>query len=182
MKHFAIFIAEGFEETEAIATIDLLRRAGIKVTTISMQDSLEVISAHNIKVTADKSFASLDASTLDGIILPGGIPGVPNLKKSNELLSLIKTFHKGGLLVCAICAAPSILAELDILSGKDATVYPSFEVEDKGVNFTGKSVEVADNIITGKGLGVVFDFSLAIISKVLGEDKAKEIAAAIQMP
>lgn len=182
MAYFAIFIAEGFEETEALGTIDILRRAGAIVDIVSMTDDLLVSGSHGIKIMCDKFLESLDHSSLDGLILPGGLPGVENLSKNVKLLSLIKKFNSDGKLICAICAAPSILAELGLLTNCNATVYPGFEVVDKDVNYTSRGVEISGNIITSKGLGYVFDFALEIVKMSIGHEVAESIAFAIQKP
>lgn len=181
MKKIALFLATGFEETEAIGVIDLLRRAGMTVDIISSGDMLDVESAHKLSVRCDFLFSDIvDFDSYDGYVLPGGLPGVPNLMKNEQLISLLDKSHREGKLICAICAAPSILANMGLLDGKNATVYPGFETEGRGVIFTGNGVEVAGNIITSKGLGFVFDFALTIIEKTISRDKAIEVANAIQ--
>lgn len=175
MKKLAIFLANGFEETEAIATIDILRRAEIDVKIVSMEQTLLVTSVHNIKVEADIMFADLDTSSLDAIVLPGGVPGVPNLEANENLRILIKTSYEKGLLVAAICAAPSILANLSILDGKEATAYPSFDKEVNGVRFLDKDLVVSENIITARAMGSSMLFGLAIVEYLLGKEKAMDI-------
>lgn len=180
MKKFALFLAEGFEETEAIGVVDLLRRAGIKVDIISMDRSLNVKSSHNVVVVCDFMFNNVDdLNKYDGLLLPGGLPGVSNLNDNNQLNALLNKYNKDKKLICAICAAPSILANMGLLNDKQATVYPGFETTDRNICFTGQGVEVADNIITSKGLGFVFDFALTIIEKTFDKNKAYQVANSI---
>jgi len=126
-----IFIADGFEEIEAITTIDLLRRAGAEVTTVAVKASATVKGAHGIPVVADKLIGDILATSADAYVLPGGLPGVTNLAADERLKTLLKSAYQEDKLLAAICAAPSIFGGLGILSGKAATCYPSFEEVDK---------------------------------------------------
>jgi len=121
------FLADGFEETEAIAVIDLLRRAKVEVDTVSISDKYEVTSSHNFIIKADKLIDEIDIDNGEMLFLPGGIPGTPNLFACKKLTDAIIRYNDEGKKLAAICAAPSIFGELGILQGKEATVYPGLE-------------------------------------------------------
>ncbi len=175
MKKVALFLAEGFEEIEALGTVDILRRAEIPVETVSITNDKEVSGAHYIKVTADKTFDELDFSSIDMIVLPGGMPGAKNLNEHEELKKHIEDFVKNDKLVAAICAAPLVLGGMNLLDGKRATCYPGFEPELIGAKITNENVTVDGNIITGKGPGLVFDFALQIVETVAGIGVKQEV-------
>ncbi len=179
MKTVALFLANGFEEIEALGTVDILRRANINVITTSITDSTEVVGAHNISIVADKVFSELDFSTVDVIVLPGGMPGAKHLNEHDKLKAKIKEFAEKGNIVGAICAAPMVLGGLGLLDGKRATCYPSFEKYLIGANTTGEKVVVDQNIITGKGPAFVFDFALQLVETILGETVKNEVRAGL---
>lgn len=174
------FLADGFEEVEAIAPIDILRRANIDVVTVGVTG--EVITGRSgIKVTADKSISDIIlSSSLQGIILPGGMPGALNLENNELVQNAIDFSFDNNKLICAICAAPQILGHKGILSGKQAIAYPGFEDELKGATISEKYVVRDGNIITAKGAGVAIDFALEIVSAVLNDDISEEIRKSIQ--
>lgn len=174
-----LFLATGFEEIEAITTIDLLRRAGIACITVALGDSLQVAGAHHIPVIADQALSSVNLEQADALILPGGLPGVTNLNESTSLRQLITEGYKAGKLIAAICAAPMILGQLGILQGKEATTYPSFEPHLEGYIPTERSVAVSGQVITARSAGVTIPFALAIITQLLGQDVADEVRSAI---
>lgn len=176
MKKIAVHLAEGFEEIEAISIIDVLRRANLRVNVISVSGNFVVTGSHNIKVMADSLFDSVDYDGIDMIVLPGGMPGSTNLNMHNELKQQILNFHEKGKPLGAICAAPLIFGNLGILKDKKATCYPGFEEELKGAILTGKFVEQAGTIVTGKGAGVAIDFALKIVEMLQGKELAKELA------
>lgn len=178
MKKIAIYLAEGFEETEAIAIIDILRRAEFEVNIISITNSLEVTGAHNIIVRADVLFGNTDYNynTVDMIILPGGMPGTRNLQAHQGLRSKILEFYKQNKYLGAICAAPLIFGDLGILKNKKATCYPGFEEELTGAEITGREVEQSGKIITGKGVGVAIDFALKIVEELCDKNTANNLA------
>lgn len=168
MKKAALFLAKGFEEIEALGTVDILRRAQIEIDTVSITDYNIVTGAHNIAVTADKTFNDTDFGHYDMLILPGGMPGAKNLNEHIDLKNLITEFNSKGKYIAAICAAPMILGGMGLLEGKRATCYPGFEAELIGAKITGDNVVVDDNIITGKGPGLVFDFGLRLVELLMG--------------
>lgn len=179
MKQALVFLAEGFEEIEATTTIDLLRRAGITVSTVSVGSTQTVKGAHGIPVVADTTLADIDPQLADAYILPGGLPGVTNLSAEGDLKDLLLKAYESGKLLAAICAAPSILGELGLLEGKEATCYPSFEPTLVGYVPTEKPVVQSGNVITGRSAGVTIDFALSIITYLVGLEKASEVADAI---
>lgn len=179
MKTVFVFLAEGFEEIEAVTTIDLLRRAGLSVVTVAVGDSLEVAGAHHVPVIADRHISNVLLSEADALVLPGGLPGVTNLAASEVLLSMLREAYEGGKLLAAICAAPSILGSLGILDGKPATCYPSFEPQLGAYLPTEERVVVAGQVITACAAGVSIPFALAIVKALLDEETAQSVAQAI---
>lgn len=176
MKKIIIPLAQGFEEIEAVTSIDVLRRANIDVTTVSLGD-LKVKGAHNIVVLADKSVDQIDIDEFDGILLPGGMPGSTNLRDDDRVIKMTRTLYKAGKLVSAICAAPIVLEKANVLKGRKATSYPGFNEEMPSCNYVDDRVVVDGNIITGKGPGVALEFALKIVDYLAGEkivNKLKE--------
>lgn len=179
MKSAFLFLATGFEEIEALGTVDILRRGGVRVATISITGELQVMGAHNIPVIADYSFEDADFSAADALILPGGIPGSNHLNTCTRLKELILQKHKEGILLAAICAGPMVLGGLGLLKGKKATCFPYFEPTMIGAIPTENGVEQDGNIITSKGPGFVFPFGLAILRNLRDEEIAAEVASAL---
>lgn len=175
------FLAKGFEEIEAVTLIDILRRDNIEVVTVGI-GSKEVTGAHDITIKADIEEKDINIEKMNGIFLPGGMPGTLNLEKSSTVTEAIEYAVKNNLLISAICAAPLILGRMGILKGKKATVYPGFEEELKGAIHTGDFVTKDNNIITGKGPGSAIEFSLEVLKYIKGIDKAKEIRGTLQCP
>jgi len=176
MKKAYLFLATGFEETEAIGTVDILRRAGIDAKIVSIMNDKKVCGAHGIPVTADALIGELDYSDADALILPGGMPGASNLNNCAPLKKLLTEQYEQKRLVAAICAAPMVLGGLSFLKGRKATCYPGFEEYLTGAKVTGKEVEKDGNVITGKGPGLLFDFGLALVTAIRGESVAEEVA------
>lgn len=177
MKTNYIFLAEGFEEIEAIATIDILRRAGMEVKSVSIGAMNTVTGAHGVPVTADILITDIEADSANWLILPGGLPGATNLVECSPLVKLLKNHHASGGHIAAICASPAfVLGALGLLEGVRATCYPGCEGKAPGIKFTDNPVEVTDNIITGKGPGYTMQFALAIVAHTLGDDAAATVA------
>ena len=176
MKEVFLFLAEGFEEIEAVATIDVIRRGEIKVTTVSISDDYVVNGAHDIPVKADRLFSETDFSAGDLLVLPGGMPGAANLNKHTGLKDLLIAYAGSGKKIAAICAAPLVLGGLGLLEGKNATAYPGFEATLTGAQFLKTGVVIDGDIITGRGPGFAVDFGLAIVSQLSGQEKADEVA------
>ena len=175
MKKVAVFLADGFEEIEALSTIDILRRAGVDVTIVSITGYYVAKGAHNVKVDTNEIFDDMDFSKMDMLVLPGGMPGAQNLNDHEGVRKIVTEFVCDGKEVAAICAAPMVLGSLGLLQGKNATCYPGFESELIGANVTGASVVVDENITTGKGPGFAFDFALALVEKLVGVEVRKEV-------
>ena len=179
MKKVFIFLAEGFEETEAVATTDIMLRGGLDVTSVSITGNLLVTGAHGIAVQADTLFEKTDLSSGDMLVLPGGMPGASNLNAHEGLKSALKQYAANGKKIAAICAAPLVLGGLGLLQGKKATAYPGYESTLKGATYVNSPVVKDGNIITGRGPGFAFDFGLAIVEELQGKAKAGEVAAGL---
>lgn len=179
MKLYA-FLADGFETVEALGVVDIMRRGGVEVCTVSVSDRLEVVTSHNITVLADKLFDDCDFSDADVVFLPGGLPGTKNLEAHEGLCALIDKAFADGKYIAAICAAPSVLGHRGILKGKRATCFPGYEDELDGAIPTGEGFCVDGKIITGKGMGKTIDFALAILEALTGKDNAEQIKSKIQ--
>lgn len=175
MKKVALFLANGFEEIEAIATVDILRRANIPVQTVSITNDRVVTGAHEVPVTADATFEQADFSDVDYLVLPGGMPGAKHLNEHEGLKTLINKFNEQKKTIAAICAAPMVLGGLGILDGKRATSYPGFEPELLGAQTTGENVVVDGNITTGRGPGLVFEFALRLVEQIAGLSVRQEV-------
>lgn len=173
-----IFLADGFEECEALIVVDILRRAGIETVMASIGKQLEVDSSRHIVIRADAFAEDVDYATVDLIVLPGGRLGTENLIQNALVLEKCREFAKKKYL-SAICAAPSILAGLGLLDGKKATCHPDYENQMAGAILMHGSVAVDGNIITGQGLGAAFDFAFTIVRNMLGEKKVVQIKKAI---
>ena len=169
-----VFLADGFEECEGLLCVDLLRRAGLKTVMASAMGRNTVVSSRGISITADTMAEAVDYDQVKMIVLPGGRAGTENLKKSRFVTEKCLEFAKEKN-VAAICAAPSILASLDLLNGKEASCHPDFESRMEEAVITGEPVAVSGNIITGKGLGATFDFAFAIIDQMVGKDMVEKI-------
>jgi 4-methyl-5(b-hydroxyethyl)-thiazole monophosphate biosynthesis len=174
-KTVAVYLAEGFEEIEAVSIIDVLRRAGIETLAVSVTGQKAVTGSHGIQVTADVLFEEVDYSTVDMIVLPGGLPGANNLKEHTGLNKQILNFYKTGKPLGAICAAPIVFGNLGILKNEKATCFPGFENQLTGAEVTGTDVETSGKIITGKGAGVAMKFALRIVEMFKGKTFAEEL-------
>lgn len=175
-----VFLANGFEEIEAIATIDVLRRAELETVTVGV-GAKEITGAHGIKITADKVTSELITfSDVDAVVLPGGMPGTLNLEKDKIVTKFIEFAECNGRLLAAICAAPSILGHMGLLQGKKATCFPGFEEQLLGAEYVNESVVRDGNIITAKGAGVAIDFGLEIVKVFCGDMEAKRMRNAMQ--
>ncbi len=177
-----VFLAEGFEETEALATVDVLRRANLEVKTVGV-GAKQITSSHNITVLADIEDKDivLDES-LQAVVLPGGMPGTINLENSKTVQKAIKFAKENDKYICAICAAPSILGHLGLLDGKKATCYPGFETNEDKVKYTGEGTVCDGKIITGKGAGVAVDFGLMIVSQLVSKEASDNIRSSMRCP
>ena len=174
-----VFLADGFEEIEALCPIDIMRRAGLSVTTVGIGKK-EIIGAHSIMVNADITDTELTLSDIELIFLPGGMPGTKNLDASNTVHKAIDASLEQNAYIAAICAAPMILGKRGLLNGKSAICYPSFEKYLTGASIPENARLVTDGkIITAKGMGVAYELGLEIVSLLCGKDKAEQIRKAI---
>ena len=180
-KRCAIFLANGFEEVEALTVSDLLFRAGIPTALISVQEEPLAVSSHDLTVITDTTIREADLGAFDMLILPGGMPGTANLEACVPLQEALKAFSAAGKEVAAICAAPTILAHMGLLAGRKATCYPSLR-EDLiagGAQALEDSVVTDGSFITSRGVGTAIDFALAIITALRGAEAAAAIAGSI---
>lgn len=179
MSKVSIFLADGFEEIEGLTVVDLLRRADIDITMVSIMDTKKITGAHDIVIEADELYKDMNFSNMDALVLPGGMPGSKYLGDHSELVELLKSFNEDNKLIAAICAAPSVLGVNGILQDKKATCYPGFEDKLEGATFIKEPVVKDQNIITSRGVGTAIDFALAIIESLKDKKAAKEIAESI---
>ena len=176
-----VFLANGFEEIEALAVVDVLRRAELDVLTVGVGEDF-VIGSHQIPVACDISEKTLVLDEkVEAIVLPGGMPGTLNLEKSPIVQKAIDWAIENDKLVCAICAAPSILGHKGLLEGKNATCFPGFEEELFGTNVSKEFVVKDGNIITAKGMGSAIEFGLQIAQILTNPLEVKKIRASLQI-
>lgn len=174
------FLADGFEEVEAIGPVDMLRRAGVEVITVGVTGEY-VSGSHGISVKSDCSADEVRLTdALEAVILPGGMPGTLNLEKDAAVQSAIDFAHSNGKLICAICAAPSILGHKGLLYGKEAIAFPGFENDLEGAVISKNSVVRDRQFITAKGAGVAVDFGLEIVAALKDRETAEELRKTIQ--
>ncbi len=175
-----VFLADGFEEIEALAPVDLLRRAGVAVQTVGITGKT-VTGSHNISVTADILPEEVVLNeAVQAVVLPGGMPGAKNLDADETVSRAIAFAAEKGKLLCAICAAPFLLGKRGLLQGKTAICFPGFEADLTGAEISEQSVCRDGNIITAKGMGVATEFGLKIVEALSGEKTAAELRATIQ--
>ena len=178
MKVF-VFLADGFEEIEGLTVVDILRRAGVDVTMMSVTGSLSIRGSHDIGVQADCLFDAKEAGEADMLVLPGGMPGTLTLKEHEGLNELLRKFDREKRNIAAICAAPSILGGLGMLKGKKACSYPGFEDKLDGADVQQVPVVTDGHITTGRGMGVAIPFALRLTAILCGEDNAEEVRKSI---
>ena len=180
-KKIAVFLADGFEEAEAVIPIDIARRAGIEVTTVSISDSKYVTGSHNIQVKADALLSDTDTEAYDMLMLPGGMPGTTNLEDSENVKAALRRANEQGRYLAAICAAPRLLGSLGILDGKRATVYPGNDKYLEKADYNREAKAVTDGkVITARGMGCAVEFGRDIVAALADGETAKKILAAIQ--
>ena len=175
-----MFLADGFEEVEALCPLDILRRAGLEVTTVGVGGKDTIVGAHKIVVQADIPDVMYRDSAPDMIILPGGMPGSTNLDESMTVDAALRFAAKKGAYLCAICAAPLVLGKRGYLNGKKAVCYPGFEKYLEGSTVPeGETVVRDGNVITAKGMGVAFDFGLELVRVLKDEETAENIKKSV---
>jgi len=181
-KSILIHLASGFEETEAVSIIDVLRRANLDVIVVSVTGKLNVTGAHHISIEADQLYDEANYSNSSMIILPGGMPGTTNLMNHKGLAGQLIKFNQEKRLIGAICAAPIILGSLGFLQGRKAVCYPGYESKLTGATVLQSPFVVDEHIITGRGVGTALDFSLEIVRILKGDHLASELRSALVMP
>jgi len=175
MSKALLFLTDGFEEIEAMVTLDILRRGGVKVTTVSLSENgRSVTGSHDVRVEADELYDDSLAEDADILIMPGG-PGTSNYEKHETFLKLLKSFNESKRRIAAICAAPSILGGLGILKGKTAVCYPGYEKMLEGAVIGSNKVETDGHITTSKGPGTAYDFGFALLEILEGKEAAEGV-------
>ena len=172
-----MFLADGFEEVEALCPLDLMRRAGLSVKTVGINKN-EIVGAHGIKIIADMSDIEYSDNEAEMIFLPGGMPGTLNLANNTTVINAINKAALDGSYIAAICAAPSILGDMGLLNGKEAICYPGFEDRLKGAVISKNKVVSDGKIITAAGMGVAYDMGIEIVRVLCGDKKANELKEA----
>lgn len=169
-----VFLANGFEECEALVPLDILKRAGIEIKTVGI-GSKTITGSHSISIVCDLDETEINTKDLKGIILPGGMPGTINLENSSVVQEYIDFSYKNNLLIAAICAAPSILGHKNLLNNKKATCFTGFEKDLLGADVVNDPVVRDENIITAFGAGAAFPFGFEILSYISGSESSEEM-------
>jgi 4-methyl-5(b-hydroxyethyl)-thiazole monophosphate biosynthesis len=176
MAALLVLLAEGFEELEAIAIIDVLRRVGVKVMVAGLENG-PVKSVHDVTVATDGVIDGVDEASFDALALPGGTPGAKRLREDPRVLAMVRRFYEAGKWTCAVCAAPTVLEAAGVLKGKRATSYPGNALP--SATYVEERVVVDGNVITSRGPGTAVDFALAIAERLAGPKAAAEQRAAM---
>ena len=171
-----VVLAEGFEELEAVAIIDVLRRVGVKVMVAGLEKG-PVRSVHDVVVGTDAVIDDVDEASFDAIALPGGTPGAKRLREDPRVLAMVRRFYEARKWTCAVCAAPTVLEAAGVLKGKRATSYPGNPLP--SATFVEERVVVDGNLITSRGPGTAVDFALAIAERLVGKDAAAKQRSAM---
>ncbi|HCK88188.1 MAG TPA: DJ-1 family protein [Erysipelotrichaceae bacterium] len=179
MTRCALFMADGFETCEALITLDMLRRGGVDTDMISMNETLEVTSSHNVHVKAEKLYNGISAKDYDVLILPGGKKGTANLEACEPLKEDVRKHLESGRLTCALCAAPSILGHMGLLEGRNYTCFPDFDGE-YGGSYQMELAVTDGNLITGRGMGATIEFARQILMAVADEETLKKVERGMQ--
>ena len=179
MKKVCVFLADGFEEIEGLTVVDILRRAGAEVMTVSVMGRKQIQGSHRIPVEADLLFEEAQMADADMLVLPGGMPGTLHLKEHEGLRDLLLDFERQGKYLAAICAAPSVLSGLGILKGRKACAYPSFEEQLECAEVVRDPVVTDGHVTTGRGMGAAVPFALRLAEILVGAEKAEEVRRSI---
>lgn len=174
-----VFLAEGFEEIEALAPIDILKRGGVEVRTVGVNGKT-IKGSHNISIITDITTEDINLDDIEAVVLPGGMPGTLNLEKNDVVINTVKYCYEKNLLIGAICAAPSILGHLGMLNGKKATSFPDFQKELIGANLDNEYVSNDGMIVTARGMGVSTEFGLKLLEILKNIDVAEKVKGSIQ--
>ena len=180
MSKVYAFMANGLEEIECLAVVDILRRVGIECETVSITAEREVTGSHGIRVIADRCWEEIAIGEDDVLFLPGGMPGTKYLGGFAPLCDVLKKHAAVGGRMAAICAAPSVLGDLGLLVGKKATCYPGFEERLLGAVYVSDGVVTDGNVTTARGMGFAIDLGLELVKLLSGEEQARNLKAAIQ--
>ncbi len=181
MKKILVPLADGIEMVEALSIVDVFRRAGAQVDTASVGE-LVITSSHNVKIEADKLIADCVNEEYDLVVIPGGIPGVDNLSKSQPLIDILKKQNAENKLYGAICAAPAVVLEQHgLLEGKKATCHPMFVEKLKSDECAAHAVVLDQNCMTSKGAGTAMEFALELLANLMGEEKKQEVAKGLAL-
>jgi 4-methyl-5(b-hydroxyethyl)-thiazole monophosphate biosynthesis len=178
MPRVAVILADGFEEVEAVAIIDVLRRAGIDTVVAGLHDG-HITSVRTVRIIPDTTIDTVKADDFDMLVLPGGQPGSDNLNADARVIALIRSFSQKGKLTGAICAAPFVLGNAGVLAGKRATVYPSYKDKLGGATYEESAVVEDGTVLTSRGAGTALVFGLAIVARLMGAEKAQKIKEAM---
>jgi 4-methyl-5(b-hydroxyethyl)-thiazole monophosphate biosynthesis len=173
-----VALADGFEEIEFSTIVDILRRAGVEVTTASLKQGY-VEGAHGVRVMPDSSIDNVLAGDFDVVVLPGGYPGFVNLGQEQRVLDLVKEMDKGGKYIAAICGAPSVLSKIGVVEGKKATINPGCKDMLVGAQYVDQRVVVDGRVITSQAPGTAMDFAMRLVEVLLGRDKMEELKARV---
>lgn len=176
----AIFLADGFETCEGLIVVDLLRRAGLTIDTVSMNETNEVTTSHSIQLKTDRVYKDTDASSYDVLILPGGKQGTANLEACDSLKEALRAHYEAGKLTCAICAAPSIFGHMGLLKGKKYTCFPTFDDPSYGGEYQMELAVTDGNLVTGRGMGATIEFARQILMQLVDEEVLKTVQNGIQ--
>lgn len=179
MKKAYLFFATGFEEVEALTVVDILRRGGVECKTVSVTGDYDVTSSHAVTIRADLLFEEQSLEDGDMLILPGGIPGTPNLKAHAGLDKLIRQYHEAGKYLAAVCAAPTVYGEKGLLQGRKATCFPGMESGLVGAEHREDKVVCDGQFITSRGMGTCIDFGLTLLAKLTDEANAQTVGQKI---
>lgn len=169
-----MFLGTGFEETEAVAPLDLLRRAGVEIQTVGINGKI-VYGSHNIGIEADITIDQMDLNSMEMVILPGGLGGVASARASQETMAALDYARKNGKYVAAICAGPTVLADLGITDGRNATCFPGCESQMGSANIVNAAAVTDGKLITGTSAGCAIPFGLALIAALKGQETAEKI-------
>ena len=178
-KKAIMLFAAGYEEVEALMTVDLLKRGGVEVTLVSVSGESMLQGSHGIGVAMDEALERVNIKEADAVIIPGGMPGTLNLAESETVCQTLTNADREGKIVAAICAAPTVLGKCGILKGKKATCYPGYEEQLGGAEFVDQMVVTDGNIVTSRGLGTAMEFGLKLVEMLVSEEKAAEVRSQI---
>ncbi len=182
-----MLVCDGFEESEAVVTADILERGGVEVKFVSPYGKFKALGSHGFVLEMNDRFSNAEEydtrfNDADAVILPGGKQGTENLKASQAVRKMVREYSDSGRIVAAVCAAPTVLALAGLLSGKKYTCYPGFESGIKGAEYTGAPCEIDGNIITGKSMGCATEFGLGILKELKGGEVADNVEKGIVRP